>query len=210
MKKWFFACFMIHVVAAGSAQAVAITANGLLGGRTIYAINEYENLYDSSGNVVTSRVGQAGDSIQGVFVATQVSNQIGSAFYAPFIAGGVELTGVFDEFVAGTDAAGNSIFTPDSTSVTSGKAISGAAFQATYGSGAMLVLFQNNTDAMPLSINGNGLVGLTSAQAMSLASAGTEWASFGANGVWVPAMATISVRPHSPPASAALQLRWEL
>ncbi len=185
--KWpVFVFLVLQFVAADSVQAVTTTANDLLGGLTSYVFRGYENLYDSSGSLVTSRVPQAGDSLQGVFVITQVSNQYGTAIYAPQL--GVELTGVFDQTIAGTDSAGDFILTPDATLTTSGgsrgKAMSGAAFQAAYGAGAMIAFYSNNSNAMPIGQNGNGLVGLSTSNAIALATTGTRWASFGASGTW--------------------------
>src|SRR6516162_305360 len=102
MKKWFLACFALQSLMAGSGYAAVATApNQLLGGLTTYKLNDYENLYDSNGNVVTNRLAQAGDTLQGVFVITSVQNAFGTAQYGPAagIPGSVELTGVFDELV---------------------------------------------------------------------------------------------------------------
>jgi hypothetical protein len=188
MKRLIWAVIAIQALAATTAEAsVATNANSLLGGVTTYNLRDYENVYDSTGALVTSGVIQPGDTIQGVFVINQVINQYGPTGYSP-TAGGVELTGAFDEYVSGYDGAGNYILMPDSTSVTSGgssgKAMSGTAFQSAYGNGAMFAIFQNNNDAMPVQMNGNGLVGLTTAQALALATTGSKWATFGQNGLW--------------------------
>ncbi len=188
MKKWILVCFVIQAMLTVKAQAaVTLTADGLLGGLTKYDLNDYENLYDSNGNLVTSRVAQAGDTLQGVFVINSVSNQYGTANYSPQN-GSVELTGVFDELVQSIDSNGNVVLVPDTTTVTSGgsmgKAMSGAQFQATYGAGSMIAVFQNSTNAMNIGVQGYGLQGLTTAQAMALATTGSEWASFGAKGTW--------------------------
>ncbi len=172
---------------AASAGTLATNPNSLLFGMTSYHLADYENLYDAEGNVVTNRPAQAGDTLQGVYVIDSVANSDPSsgtkAVYSPDT-GGVELTGVFDEYVAGIDSAGNYIVTPDNTTTTSGgtngKTISGSAFQSTYGTNAMIAEYYNNIDAMPLGTQGNGLVGLTTAQAFALAKTGSEWASFGA------------------------------
>src|SRR5271170_3778734 len=134
MKRLVLALTATLSLAAATAEAsIATNANALLGGVTTYNLRDYENVYDSSGALVTSGVVQTGDTIQGVFVINQVISQFGTASYAP-AAGGVELTGAFDEFVSGYDAVGNYILMPDTTTVTSGgsngKAMSGAAFQA--------------------------------------------------------------------------------
>jgi hypothetical protein len=189
MKKWFLACLVLQGLMVGSAHAVLQSPNSLIGGLTVYDLRDYENLYDSNGAIVTNRVAQAGDTLQGVFVITAVSNQPGTAFYAPQVAGNVELTGIFDEKVLGVDPAGNFQFVPDNTSgTTAAKPMSGTQFQSTYGSGAMIAVFYNNINAMPIQTNNNGLNGLTAAQALSLATTnggqGTLWATFGAKGTW--------------------------
>ena len=137
MKKWILVCFVIQAMLTVKAQAaVTLTADGLLGGLTKYDLNDYENLYDSNGNLVTSRVAQAGDTLQGVFVINSVSNQYGTANYSPQN-GSVELTGVFDELVQSIDSNGNVVLVPDTTTVTSGgsmgKAMSGASFKQPMG-----------------------------------------------------------------------------
>src|SRR5579862_434827 len=148
MRRLLLAFIATMSLAATDAEAsIATNANALLGGVTTYNLRDYENVYNSTGALVTSGVIQPGDTIQGVFVINQVISQFGSASYAP-AAGGVELTGMFDEYVSGYDGAGNYILMPDATTVTSGgsngKAMSGAAFQAAYGNGAMFAIFQNN------------------------------------------------------------------
>ncbi len=173
---------------AARAGTLATTPNDLLGGLTAYDIRNYENVYDSNGNPVTSSA-SAGDSIQGVFVVTHVSNAAGTANYAPQFSGAVELTGAFDAYISGINSAGNYILVPDSTAVVGQKAMSGSAFQTSYGTGAMLAVYYNNVEAMPVGLNGNGISGLsTAAQAVSLATDnggnGAFWASFGANGTW--------------------------
>ena len=42
----------------------------------------------------------------------------------------------------------------------------------------MIAVFQNSTNAMNIGVQGYGLQGLTTAQAMALATTGSEWASF--------------------------------
>jgi hypothetical protein len=179
-------CF---VGASAQAGTIAMSPNDLLGGLTGYKLNDYENLYDSAGNVVTNRVAQPGDTIQGVFVITSVQNAQGTALYGPAatIAGSVELTGVFDEAVLSVSPGGYTNFGVDtSTGTGSGsqaKFMSGAAFQSSFGAGSMLAVFGNNTLAMPVGANGNGLNGIGStAAAGALAMSGTKWATFGAHG----------------------------
>jgi hypothetical protein len=192
MKKWLLACFALQTLTAASVYAAATTPNQLLGGLTTYKLNDYENLYDSNGNVVTGRLAQAGDSLQGVFVITSVQNALGTASYGPAanVPGSVELTGVFDELVSSVTTVGSNVYTnlvPDNTTaVGSGsqaKFMSGAAFQASYGTGSMIAVFANNTLAMPVGSNGNGLAGIGSTvNANLLATSGTKWATFGAAG----------------------------
>lgn len=177
----------IFVGTVASAGILATNPNSLLVGATSYDLRDYENLYDSAGNVVTSRLAQAGDTLQGVFVVTNVANSDpnsdpNKAIYSPdFPGGGVNITGVFDEYVAGIDSKGNYILTPDNTTTGGSKAMSGSAFQSTYGTNSMIAVFYNNVDAMPAQQNGNGLNSMTTAaQAFALATTGTKWASFGA------------------------------
>ncbi len=194
MKKSILACFVLQaLVASGLHAAIATDANELLGGLTTYSLHDYENIYDPNGDLVTNRLAQAGDTIQGVFVINSVSNQYGTANYAPNAGGSaVELTGVFDEYISSTTVSGSNVYynlTPDfTTAVGSGsqaKFMSGATFQTTFGTGSMIAVYQNNTNAMPVGANGNGLIGLSTAQALALATtgAGTKWATFGAMGV---------------------------
>jgi len=193
MKKSILVCFALQALVVSSLHAsVATDANQLLGGLTTYDLRDYENIYDSTGALVTTRLAQQGDTIQGVFVITQVSNQNGTANYAPNAGGGaVELTGVFDEYISSTTVSGSNVYynlTPDfTTAVGSGsqaKFMSGATFQTTFGTGSMIAVYQNGTNAMPVGTNGNGLIGLSTAQALALATsgAGTKWATFGAMG----------------------------
>ncbi len=182
---WAFGFVFLVAVSADASSLPATTPNELLAGVTGLTSLDYENLYDPNGNIATSPA--IGDTIQGVVVVNQVSNTKGKYYYSP-VAGTTELTGVFDAQISGIDSAGNLILVPDTTAVVGQKALSGAAFQATYGNGtnnAMLALYYNGSDAMPVEQNGNGLVGLTTAtQAVNLATTGTFWASFGANGAW--------------------------
>jgi hypothetical protein len=171
-------------VAFARAGSIAVLPNELLGGLTKYDLRDYENVYDSNGNPVTNRPAAPGDTIQGVFVINQVSNANSSANYVPPFPGAVEITGVFDSFVSGVDASGNVELTPDTTTVLGQKAVTGSAFQSTYGTGAMLAVYYNNINAMPVGLNGNGVAALaTASQAFSLASTnggnGTFYASFG-------------------------------
>jgi hypothetical protein len=166
------------------AGTIAIDPNQLVAGATSYDLRDYENLYDSAGNVVTNRLAQPGDSIQGVFVITQVSNSLDDPpyFYSPASGGGaVEITGVFDQYVAGINSMGNYILTPNNTTVVGARAMSGTAFQSLYGANAMIAVFSNTSNAMPIGSNGNGLNNITqtAAAAFALATTGTEWASFG-------------------------------
>jgi hypothetical protein len=166
------------------ADTIATAPNQLLGGLTSYGLRDYENVYDSNGNTVTTRSPSTGDSIQGVFVINQVSNSLGTAHYVADSPGAVELTGVFDSYVSGADASGNLMLIADTTSVVGQKAISGHSFQSTYGTGAMLAVYYNNINAMPVGLIGNGVDSLsTAAQAFSLASTnsgnGTLYATFG-------------------------------
>jgi hypothetical protein len=172
----------ILFAAVALAGTIATDPNSLLVGATSYDLRDYENLYDSAGNVVTNRMAQAGDTLQGVFVIVNVTNSTGQPIYAPATGNpAVELTGVFDEYIAGIDSKGNYIATPDSTTTVGSKAMSGSAFQSAYGGNALLAVYYNNNNAMPATVNGNGLNGLTTAaQAFALAKTGTEWASFGA------------------------------
>jgi hypothetical protein len=174
--------------------AVATSPNQLLGGLTTFKINDYENLYDSNGNVVTNRIAQAGDTLQGVFVIAEVFNggAIPAFGYQPQTPGAVEMTGVFDELVQSVSVVGSNVYTnlvPDNTTaVGSGsqaKFMSGAAFQASYGTGSMFAIYYNNKDAMPVGLGGNGLSGIgNTAAASALAMSGTKWATFGANGAF--------------------------
>jgi hypothetical protein len=175
-------CALILFTAAAAADTIATDPNSLLVGPTSYDLRDYENLYDSAGNVVTNRMAQAGDSIQGVFVITNVANVPGEPVYSPASGNSaVEITGVFDEYVAGVDSKGNYIVTPDSTTTIGSKAMSGSGFQTAYGTNSLLAVYYNNNNAMPVTKNGSGLNGLTTAaQAFALATTGTEWASFGA------------------------------
>ena len=190
MKKSFLACLVLKFQLWDFVHAsIATVPNQLLGGLTVYNLRDYENLYDSAGNVVTNRVAQVGDTVQGVFVVTQVSNQFQTADYAPSIDGAIELTGVFDEYVSSVTVNGGSnfyYFTPDATlavgSGTQAKFMSGSAFQAAFGNGSMIAVYSNNQNAMPSGTPGNGLVGQSTAGALALATSGSKWATFGANG----------------------------
>jgi hypothetical protein len=183
-------CIAILLVVTTFAHAgtIATTPNELLSGLTSYKLFDYENLYDSGGNVVTNRTAQLGDTVQGVFVITSVQNESG-AYYGPPIdfAGSVELTGVFDLAVLSVSPSGYVNLGVDTTSATGGgsqaKFMSGAAFQSSFGNGSMLAVFANNTLAMPVTAQGNGLRGIGStAAAGALAMSGTKWATFGASG----------------------------
>jgi hypothetical protein len=171
----------------GSAHAVLQSPNSLLGGLTSYGLNDFENLYDSSGAIVSTRFAQAGDTLQGVFVITSVANAAGTAHYDPATAGNVQLTGIFDELVSGKDAAGNYILVPDTTTVLGSKPLSGSGYQSTYSGGsnnAMISVFYNNSNNMLQGTNTHGLSGLNLVQSISLATSGTLWATFGAKGTW--------------------------
>lgn len=142
---------VLCLVGAGAhADTLATTPGQLVGGYTTFHYADYENVYDASGNLLGAPATVvAGDTIQGVFVVDSVSSASG-AVYSPD-QGGVELTGVFDAYVSSaTD--GQLQLTPDNTSNVGGKAISGSAFQSLHGTGAMLALYSNNSDNMPLSI----------------------------------------------------------
>jgi len=173
-------------VAVADGGTIATTPNQLLYGLTGYDLRDYENVYDASGNPVTTRPGAPGDTIQGVFVITQISNDdpASSYYYVPQVPGAVEITGVFDSYISGVDAAGNYLLTPDTTAVAGQKALSGSDFQASYGTGAMLAVYYNNINAMPIGLNGNGIAALsTASQAVSLATTnggnGSLWATYG-------------------------------
>jgi hypothetical protein len=180
---------LLFVGPIAHAGTIAMAPNDLLGGLTGYKLNDYENLYDSSGNVVTNRIAQPGDTIQGVFVITSVQNAKGTALYGPAagIPGTVELTGVFDEAVLSVSPSGYTNLGVDTSTATGSgsqaKFMSGAAFQSNFGAGSMLAVFANNTLAMPVGANGNGLNGIgTTGAAGALAMSGTKWATFGARG----------------------------
>ncbi len=100
-------CFVSDLSHAGT---ISTDANQLLGGLTKYDLNDFENIYDTAGNLVTSGSGAQliGDSLQGVFVVNAVTNQTGNVNYSPQN-GGVQITGVFDELITGFDPAGNFI-----------------------------------------------------------------------------------------------------
>jgi hypothetical protein len=185
MSKSVFTCLVLLVLVTGKVQAsIATNANQLPDGLTTYVIRGYENAYDSSGNLVTTQSLTAGDTLEGVYVITLATNQFGTANYFPQAAGAVEITGLFDTLVGSPDAAGNFTLTADTTSTVGQRAFTGAQFQTSYGSNAMIALYQNNNNALTIGSTGNGLAGLTLSQAFALASSGSYYASFGQKGTW--------------------------
>jgi hypothetical protein len=181
--------------AVANAGTIATDPNSVLSGYTALQFNDYENAYDSNGNIVPvtgpgARNLQPGDTLQGVFVVTDAQSQ-GGDYYIPQLGNPyVEITGVFDEYVSafvttGSEGAGYYVLTPDTTSTLGSKAISGATFQSTYGTGSMIALFSNNNDAMSPDILGNGLSTApynTTSGAWSLATTGAKWVTFGSLG----------------------------
>ncbi len=191
-----------------SAGSIPITTdpNALLNGTVSFSLHNYENLYAPDGSLLStngtpSRLAQAGDTLQGVFVITTLanSNTAGSGYNPD--AGGVELTGVFDEYISAFVPTGGSsgsglpngyyIVVPDTLAnnpnagMQGAKALSGTAFQSAYGAGSMVGTYYNNVDAMPIGVLGNGLKNFpTIAGAWSLATTGTLYTTFGQNGDW--------------------------
>lgn len=199
MKRSLFLCLFVVVgtLLVSRAQAALMTdPSQLLSGNTTMHFNDFENVYDSNGNLLNVTNPNApgfqpiaaGDHIQGLFVVDSLSNASGNV-YSPDVnqlypsilpkpPNAIEATGVFDTYIT-TDTAGELIFTPDNSSA------AGTAFQAAYGTGAMIAFYTNNSDNMKLNDPQNSLSGLTYAQAVTLATTntvaapGTFWGSFG-------------------------------
>ncbi len=193
---------------SGNAGTITTNPNALFSGNVSFSLHDYENLYDSNGSLLVSsgtpsRLAQPGDTVQGVFVITTLanSNTAGSGYNPD--AGGVELTGVFDEYVQSFVATGGSngsglangyfVLVPDTLAnnpnagIQGAKAVSGTAFQSAYGSGAMIATYSNSNDAMPVGTLGNGLKSSpfnTIGGAWSLATTGNLFMSYGQNGSW--------------------------
>jgi hypothetical protein len=193
MKKLVLASIVLQALLASSAHAALQDPNTLLSGYSTLKFYDYENIYDPTGTIVPvsgagAATAQVGDSIEGVFVVTSMANQ-GGASYVPQVAGNVEFTGVFDEYVAGIVGTGSNayyILTPDTTSVVGQKAISGAQFQSTYGSGSMVGIYYNNNQNIPIGTVGNGFTAApynSVSGAWALATSGTKYISFGAPGL---------------------------
>jgi hypothetical protein len=200
----------LSLMASTAARGGTITTdpNALFNGEISMSLHNYENLYGPDGSLLMtngtpSRLAQPGDTFQGVFVITTLtnSNTAGSGYNPD--AGGVQLTGVFDEYVQSFVATGGSngsgmpngyyIVVPDTLAnnpnagIQGAKAMSGTAFQSAYGAGSMVATYYNNNDAMPIDVQGNGLKVApynTAAGGWSLASTGTLYMTFGQSGSW--------------------------
>ena len=128
-------CLVLEALLAGSVQASIQPVNSVIGtGGTALQLQISEAIYNSAGQLVSSAA--VGDTIEGIFVITSITSN-GAGYYPP-TTGNVEFTGVFDEYVAGTDGspanlvleADNATNNPTGYNVLGSKAMTGATFQS--------------------------------------------------------------------------------
>jgi len=196
MRKLVLVCLVLEAMLAASAQASVVSdASGFLSGKTVLDFRDYENIYDPSGNIVTTGVATAGDTIQGVFFVNFITNN--GKDNSGYNVNTLELTGVFDQLVGPNDAFGNQVLSPDNTTTTGSKALSGATFQSLYGPNAMLAIYATTggsltgESSLPVGVNTANAVAawnlatnnsLTSQNSVNGSGTTNLMATFGANG----------------------------